>query len=89
MDRLPSPSEHFNDCDSNRPLRALLFDSSYESYRGVNANIALSCGTIKTGDRITSSILSSSKSSKGSYEVKEVGILRPDFYPTEVLYAGM
>lgn len=86
--RLPSPADFFENCTSEQPLSALLFDSSYEVYRGVNANLALTSGCIKVGDKVTSSFMKTRPKSKASYEVKEVGILAPDFQSTGVLYAG-
>ena len=87
--QLPSPKEEYLDhCTSDGPFKALVFDSSYEAYRGVNANLAVVSGKIKVGDKITSTFLKTSPKSKASYEVKEVGLLRPDFLPTGILYAG-
>ncbi|XP_038647222.1 translation factor GUF1, mitochondrial isoform X2 [Scyliorhinus canicula] len=64
------------------PLRALVFDSTYDHYRGVIASIALFDGWVQKGDKIMSSY------TKKVYEVNEVGILRPDQYPVEKLNAG-
>ncbi|XP_039263761.2 translation factor Guf1, mitochondrial-like isoform X1 [Styela clava] len=88
IDRLPSPKQHLKCCNSSGPLKALVFDSCYENYKGVNANIAVTSGKIKTGDQITSHFLQSLPRSKTTYEVKDVGILEPDFHSTGVLYAG-
>lgn len=86
--RLPSPAEHIMNCSSEKPLRTLIFDSSYEVYKGVNINLFVASGRIKQGDRITSPFLRNLAKSKVSYEVKEIGLLRPHHQPTGILYAG-
>lgn len=86
--RLPSPAEFIKNCSSNEPLRTIIFDSSYEVYKGVNVNLFVQSGSIKVGDRITSPFLKSLHKSKVSYEVKEIGLMRPHHQPTRVLYAG-
>uniref|UniRef100_F6QIK7 Translation factor GUF1 homolog, mitochondrial n=1 Tax=Ciona intestinalis TaxID=7719 RepID=F6QIK7_CIOIN len=88
--QLPSPNL---DCkssyNSSSLLKALLFDSTYEKFRGVIANVAILDGTMKKGDIISSVYLQQKDgNSKSAYEVKEVGILRPEHVSTDVLYAG-
>lgn len=61
------------------PLKALVFDSTFDHYRGVVANIALFSGQVSKGDKIVSAHLGK------SYEVNELGILRPNEQPTERL----
>lgn len=61
------------------PLRALVFDSTFDQYRGVITNIALFGGEIHKGLKITSAY------TKKIYEVNEVGILRPGEQPTHKL----
>uniref|UniRef100_A0A8C1JAG0 GUF1 homolog, GTPase n=1 Tax=Cyprinus carpio TaxID=7962 RepID=A0A8C1JAG0_CYPCA len=63
-------------------FKALVFDSTFDHYRGVVANIALFGGRVSRGDKIVSAHLGK------SYEVNELGLLRPDEHPTETLYAG-
>ncbi|XP_055341579.1 translation factor Guf1, mitochondrial-like [Paramacrobiotus metropolitanus] len=63
-------------------FRAVLFDSWYDKYRGVVALIAVQDGELKRGDQIT--FLSSDK----TYEVRDVGIMRPDRVSTSFLLAG-
>lgn len=90
VEQLPGPNlKNPNMCDSNNDLKALLFDSTHENYRGVVANVALLEGSLHKGDNITSEFLKLRKD-KGSlaYEVKEIGILRPTREKTDVLYAG-
>lgn len=56
-----------------------MFDSNFDHYRGVVANIALFGGCLSKGDRIISAYLGK------SYEVNELGLLRPDEHPTDRL----
>lgn len=62
------------------PFRALVFDSNFDHYRGVVANIAVFGGRVKKGDKIMSAHLGK------TYEVNELGLLRPDEHPTQKLY---
>ncbi|XP_067844342.1 translation factor GUF1, mitochondrial isoform X2 [Heptranchias perlo] len=77
VEKIPPPRANLSD-----PLRALVFDSTYDHFRGVIASIALFDGWVQKGDKIMSSY------TKKLYEVNEVGILRPDQYPVEKLCAG-
>uniref|UniRef100_A0A8C3CM58 GUF1 homolog, GTPase n=1 Tax=Cairina moschata TaxID=8855 RepID=A0A8C3CM58_CAIMO len=77
IEKIPPPS--FNTTD---PLKALVFDSTFDHYRGVIANIALFGGEIEKGHKIVSA------HTKKRYEVNEVGILTPNEQPTDKLYAG-
>uniref|UniRef100_A0A8C2BZK9 Uncharacterized protein n=1 Tax=Cyprinus carpio TaxID=7962 RepID=A0A8C2BZK9_CYPCA len=61
------------------PFKALFFDSTFDHYRGVVANIALCGGRVSRGDKIISAQLGN------SYEVNELGLLRPNVHPTETL----
>uniref|UniRef100_A0A8C1QII9 GUF1 homolog, GTPase n=1 Tax=Cyprinus carpio TaxID=7962 RepID=A0A8C1QII9_CYPCA len=61
------------------PFKALFFDSTFDHYRGVVANIALCGGRVSRGDKIVSAQLGK------SYEVNELGLLRPNVHPTETL----
>jgi GTP-binding protein LepA len=64
------------------PLRALIFDSKFDQYRGVVALVRLKDGAVRVGDAIR--FLSTGK----RYEVTEVGRLRLKLEPVEVLEAG-
>ncbi|XP_058252697.1 translation factor Guf1, mitochondrial isoform X2 [Hemibagrus wyckioides] len=75
--RIPPPKAKLED-----PFKALVFDSTFDHYRGVVANIALFSGQVCKGDKIVSAHLGK------TYEVNELGVLRPDEQPTERLYAG-
>ncbi len=64
------------------PLAALIFDSSYDSYRGVIVNYRIFDGTIKAGDKIQM------MANKQEYEVMEIGTFQPKMEPTKELSAG-
>ena len=64
------------------PLRALIFDSKFDQYRGVVALVRVVDGSLRAGERIR--FLSTGK----PYEVAEVGRLRLKLEPIEVLHAG-
>lgn len=66
----------------DKPLKALLFDSWFDAYRGVICLIALHDGVIKNGDTISLAQAGS------SYEVLEVGLMYPEPTPTGALYPG-
>jgi len=66
----------------DQPLKALLFDSWFDEYRGVVCLIALHDGVIKKGDKIT--LAQSGK----RYEVLELGLMYPDEQPMDALYPG-
>jgi GTP-binding protein LepA len=68
--------------DPDGPLRALIFDSRFDQYRGVVALVRVVDGEVRTGDAIR--FLSTGK----SHEVTEVGRLRLKLEPTERLTAG-
>jgi len=77
IERIPAPDAH-----NDKPLRALLFDSWYDSYKGVISLIALHDGQISKGDRITLA------QAGRDYEVLEIGLMYPGQTPTDTLYAG-
>lgn len=66
---------------SNReaPFKGLLFDSWFQQYDGVIIFIFVQDGQVKSGDVIVS------HQTGNSYTVKDVGILRPNEYKTDVL----
>jgi GTP-binding protein LepA len=66
----------------NEPLRALIFDSYYDSYRGVIVYFRVMDGTVKKGDRIY--LMASGK----EYEIDELGVLSPTQKQVEELHAG-
>lgn len=68
--------------DTQEPLKALLFDSWFDEYRGVICLIAIKNGVIKKGDNITL------HEANVHYDVLELGLMYPEPMPTEILYAG-
>jgi GTP-binding protein LepA len=75
--RIPPPRG-----DSASPLRALIFDSMFDSYRGAIAYIRVVDGVTKPGMKIQ--FFSTGK----EFEVAEVGIMRMDRFPRQQLSAG-
>ena len=68
--------------DVNKPLKALIFDSVYDSYRGVVIYLRVKEGSIKVGDMIT--LMATNK----TYEVLEVGVRTPKEVSVDSLDAG-
>ncbi|MDE0185233.1 MAG: translation elongation factor 4 [Candidatus Poribacteria bacterium] len=68
--------------DTNAPLKALVIDSLYDSYRGVVMYVRVFDGTVKTGDGIR--LMATEK----SYEVEEVGVFLPTMEPVSQLSTG-
>lgn len=66
----------------DKPLKALLFDSWFDEYRGVVCLIAVHDGIIKKGDKIHLA------QANLYYDVLEVGLMYPEPTPTDELYAG-
>lgn len=64
------------------PLKALIFDSKYDDYRGVVLSVRVKEGTVKKGDKIEF------MNSKAVYEVAEVGINSPKPLARDFLMAG-
>ncbi len=77
VERVPAPEGKEED-----PLKALIFDSLYDSYRGVIASICVKEGQVKVGDKIK--MMASEK----EYEVLELGVLTPKAVSKEVLTVG-
>ncbi len=63
---IPPPSN-----TADKPLRALVFDSFYESYRGIIVYFRIKDGQVKVGDKIR--FMANEK----NFEVTELGVLRP------------
>jgi len=64
------------------PVRALIFDSSYDKYRGVICYVRVMDGAIKKGDKIRMMRVGR------DYEVLELGVFAPAMAPVEVLDCG-
>ncbi len=77
VERVPPPTGQ-----EDESLKALVFDSIYDSYRGVIPHIRVVDGSIKPGDKIW--LMASEK----EYEVEEVGIFTPAMQETERLRPG-
>lgn len=77
VDRIPCPKG-----DSDEPLQALIFDSVFNSFRGVIAYFRIMNGTLKKGDKI--------RFFYGSreYVADEIGILQINQMPRDVLKTG-
>jgi len=75
--RIPPPAGA-----SDAPLAALIFDSKFDSYRGVIAYVRVMQGSIRRGQKIR--LLATGK----EYEVGEVGVFRPAFTPVDMLGPG-
>ena len=68
--------------DINKPLRALIFDSIYDQYRGVIAFIRIKDGQVKVGDKIKM------MATGAVFEVLEVGVRTPKEVKKDCLVAG-
>ena len=70
------------DGDQDAPLKALIFDSYYDNYKGVILFVRLKDGRVNVGDKIKTF-----RSDK-VYEVTEVGVFAPRLYQKNGLFAG-
>ncbi len=77
VNRIPAPKG-----DINAPLQALIFDSYYDSYRGVIPLIRVINGSIKKGD------LNCTMGTKASFDVLEVGTYTPKEAQKDILCPG-
>ena len=68
--------------DPEAPLQAMVFDSTFDAYRGARPLVKIFNGSVKKGDKIR--FFSNSK----QYEVEEVGFLRLEAIPQTILMAG-
>jgi GTP-binding protein LepA len=64
------------------PLKALVFDSFYDSYQGVVIYVRLGDGRVRAGTRIL--LMSNGR----AYDVQQVGVFAPDMRPVDELSAG-
>ncbi|MEX2367921.1 MAG: GTP-binding protein, partial [Balneolaceae bacterium] len=76
--RIPGPSR-----DSDKPLRALIFDSIFNTYRGSIVYVRVMEGTLRKGDDI---YFMATK--KEEYDAEEIGYLKLKKEPTDKLEAG-
>ncbi|MBM7701463.1 translation elongation factor 4 [Metabacillus iocasae] len=77
VEKVPAPPG-----DPDAPLKALIFDSLYDAYRGVIASIRIVEGTVKIGDKIK--MMATGK----EFEVTEIGVLTPKPVPKQELTVG-
>lgn len=77
IEKIPAPTG-----DEDAPLKALVFDSFYDTYRGAIPLIRVFDGVIKKGDEIRM------MAAKQTYEVTEVGLFTPAMIPVKELRAG-
>ncbi|MBD1825541.1 elongation factor 4 [Cyanobacteria bacterium FACHB-DQ100] len=75
--RVPPPKD-----TTKEPLRALIFDSYYDAYRGVIVYFRVMDGQVKRGDKVY--LMASGK----EYQVDELGVLSPTQVQVESLHAG-
>ena len=75
--RIPSPQGSLT-----APLKALIFDSSFDPYQGVIVHVRLYEGQVSRGTRIVL------MSSEAAFEVAQVGVFAPQMRPVELLSAG-
>ncbi len=77
VERIPSPQKPIDD-----RLRALVFDSVFDIYRGVISYVRVVSGKIEEGQAIKL------MSNGARFDIKEVGVFTPKMYPQKVLNAG-
>ncbi len=75
--RVPPPTG-----DLAAPLRAMIFDSKYDSYKGVIAYVRVADGAVKPGRKLRFMV------GGRSLDPLEIGVFRPSFSPTDGLAAG-
>ncbi|MFN5984497.1 MAG: translation elongation factor 4 [Fluviicola sp.] len=77
INRIPAPKG-----DENAPLQAMIFDSVFNSFRGIIAYFRIKNGVIKKGDKVR--FLNTGK----DYNADEVGILKMDLSPKNEVRTG-
>lgn len=77
IERIPTPKG-----DPEVPLQCLVFDSVFNSFRGIIAYFKVVNGTMHTGDRVR--FVNTGK----EYDADEVGVLKLDMQPTKAISAG-
>lgn len=77
VERIPPPPVY-----KDNLLRALVFDSVYDAYRGVVSYVRLMSGTVKRGDKVR--LFATAE----TYEVKEVGVFIPKMERRDSLQTG-
>lgn len=77
VQRIPPPTG-----DADAPLKALIFDSHYDPYKGVVAYVRLFDGALHSGDTVRL------MATGANIKPVEIGIFNPDLQPQELLMAG-
>ncbi len=77
IELVPPPEDNIDE-----PMRALIFDSWYDNYRGVIVLVRVMDGSIRKGDSIAM------KATGRSFDVLEVGVFCPQSTPVKALVAG-
>ena len=77
VDRIPCPTG-----DETAPLQALIFDSVFNSFRGIIAYFKIVNGCIKSGDEVV--FINTGK----EYKADEIGVLKMDMVPRRELHCG-
>ncbi|MCQ2342379.1 MAG: translation elongation factor 4 [Paludibacteraceae bacterium] len=77
IERIPAPEG-----DPNAPLQCLVFDSVFNSFRGIIAYFKVVNGTLRAGERVR--FFNTGK----EYDADEIGVLKMDMLPTKELSAG-
>ena len=77
VERIPAPTG-----DENGPLQALIFDSVFNSFRGIIAYFKIVNGSISSGDEVQ--FINTGK----QYKADEIGVLKMDMVPRKVLHCG-
>jgi GTP-binding protein LepA len=77
IERIPPPEG-----DANAPLQALIFDSHFDTYRGVVSSLRVMNGVLRTGERLRF------MQAGATHHADEVGVRSPDNMPVQQLEAG-
>ena len=77
VERIPSPKGN-----EEAPLQALIFDSVFNSFRGIIAYFKIINGSIRTGEQVV--FINTGK----EYKADEIGVLKMDMVPRQVLHCG-
>ena len=77
VERIPSPKGN-----EEAPLQALIFDSVFNSFRGIIAYFKIINGSIRTGEQVV--FINTGK----EYKADEIGVLKMDLVPRQVLHCG-
>ncbi|RWS15736.1 translation factor GUF1: mitochondrial-like isoform X2 [Dinothrombium tinctorium] len=77
IEQIPAP-----DASPDKPTELFIFDSWFDTYKGVVALVSVLNGKVKVGDKFVSLV------NNKTYDVKTIGIMHPNEKPTEALFAG-